>query len=85
MSVAAGGRVTGVAAWASSPVTLTVRLTLPLAPFYSASHSNMPGVLVGVWLMFVGGLCLLMNTACQFSHTKREREMLTRVSGKQYL
>ncbi|GLC55665.1 hypothetical protein PLESTB_001012400 [Pleodorina starrii] len=41
-------------------------------------------VAVGNFVMFVAGLCLLMNFTGQFSHTKRERELLTRVTSRIY-
>jgi hypothetical protein len=44
-----------------------------------------PALLVGVWLLFVGALILLVNFACQFSHTKRERDYLRRLNTKQFV
>jgi hypothetical protein len=35
-------------------------------------------------IMLVAAVCLLINFACQFSHTKRERELLLRVGSRKY-
>lgn len=42
-------------------------------------------MLVGVWVMYISGKFLLVNLACQFSHTKREKEYIKRVTIKQFL
>lgn len=35
-------------------------------------------VIIGIWGMFISALLLLVNFACQFSHTKREKEYIKR-------
>ncbi|MEW5310263.1 MAG: hypothetical protein WDW38_002079 [Sanguina aurantia] len=49
-----------------------------------AAFKYMPAVLVGVWVMFVSGLWLHVNFACQFSHTRREAELLHRMTSKAF-
>lgn len=41
-------------------------------------------VLVGAFVMLVSASLLGMNLACQFSHTKRHREMIFRATQKFY-
>ncbi|KAG2499657.1 hypothetical protein HYH03_002595 [Edaphochlamys debaryana] len=48
------------------------------------AYDNMIGVQVGNWVMLAAGLFLLMSYVGAFSHTKRERELLTRVGVKRY-
>lgn len=68
---------------AYAPVPSLLRRPPPCSPAPSpCACSNIPGVLAGIWAMFLGGLCLLLNVACQFSHTKRERELLSRIQAK---
>lgn len=47
---------------------------------FDKTYTQMTGVLVGIWVMLLASLCLLINTMCQISHTRRERELLQRVS-----
>ncbi len=42
-------------------------------------------VVVGVWAMFLAGFILAVNFACQFSHTKREKEYIKRLTFKQFI
>jgi len=41
--------------------------------------------IIGVWGMFLSALFLLVNFACQFSHTKREKEYIRRLTFKQFV
>lgn len=42
-------------------------------------------VIIGIWGMFISALLLLVNFACQFSHTKREKEYIKRLTYKQFI
>ncbi|GFR48315.1 hypothetical protein Agub_g10196 [Astrephomene gubernaculifera] len=51
---------------------------------FKHAYNQIPGLAVGNWGMLAAGVWLLMNFACQFSHTKREREILIRVATRIY-
>ncbi|GLI61162.1 hypothetical protein VaNZ11_003448 [Volvox africanus] len=51
---------------------------------FDHAYGIFPGIAVGNFVMFVAGVLLLMNLACQFSHAKRERELLSRITAKVY-
>mmetsp|Transcript_19603 Transcript_19603/g.54621 ORF Transcript_19603/g.54621 Transcript_19603/m.54621 type:complete len:266 (+) Transcript_19603:218-1015(+) len=51
--------------------------------FSEASRHTVP-LLVGIWVAFAAVLVLLVDLACQFAHTKREKELIRRAHGKQF-
>lgn len=57
--------------------------SVKLSPATFARSARTPA-LVGVWISFLATLVLLVNFACQYSHTKREKELIARAHGKQF-
>ncbi|PNW87161.1 hypothetical protein CHLRE_02g111400v5 [Chlamydomonas reinhardtii] len=51
---------------------------------FNDTYDQLPGALSGAWVMWLAGVLLLINFGCQFSHTKRERELLERANTKVY-
>ncbi|EFJ47030.1 hypothetical protein VOLCADRAFT_92405 [Volvox carteri f. nagariensis] len=51
---------------------------------FQQAYDIFPAVAVGNFIMLLAGLWLLVNFACQFSHAKRERELLSRIESKMY-
>jgi hypothetical protein len=45
----------------------------------------MIAVLVGAFVIYVTGMALSINLACQFSHTKRENELIHRVTENSFV
>ncbi|KXZ50255.1 hypothetical protein GPECTOR_17g893 [Gonium pectorale] len=67
---------------------LKVRMREKLSKSQSAfqgAYDYSIAVLAGNWGMLVAASLLIMNYVCQFAHTKRERELLMRVSSRPYL
>lgn len=54
------------------------------AVFLNLRRQYLIAVLVGAFVMLVSASLLGMNLACQFSHTKRHREMIFRATQKFY-
>ncbi len=52
---------------------------------WHALRRDSAAMYAGIWLMFIGSLCLLVNFACQFAHTSREREYIRRLTYKQFI
>ncbi|KAF5842715.1 hypothetical protein DUNSADRAFT_5482 [Dunaliella salina] len=51
--------------------------------FEEASRHSIP-LLVGIWVAFLAVLVLLVDFACQYAHTGREKELIRRAHGKQF-
>jgi len=52
---------------------------------FSSAYTNMIAVLVGAFVIYVTGMALSINLACQFSHTKRENELIHRVTENSFV
>lgn len=49
-----------------------------------SAYDDMLPATIGIFLMLVSAILLSMNLASQFSHTKREKEMIQRATCKQF-
>ncbi|GAX78297.1 hypothetical protein CEUSTIGMA_g5739.t1 [Chlamydomonas eustigma] len=52
---------------------------------FSSAYINMIAVLVGAFVIYITGVALSMNLACQFSHTKRENELIHRATENSFV
>lgn len=70
---------------ASSHGTICPRPSSPRQPVLALVSTSTNVLLPALPLQpLPQGICLLVNFACTFSHTKRERELLMRVAAKSY-